>query len=166
MREIALRGTRAAGKTALVDDEDYELVSKHHWLLEVRQRGNGVIRYYARTADHPRRYMHKMITGWPETDHENSNGLDNRRSNLRRVTRAQNCANSRKRPGVTSRFKGVSWHSAAAKWEACIYAHGRKKHLGVFVNEEDAAKAYDREAKTLRGEFARLNFPVGSELSS
>ena len=105
-------------------------------------------------------YMHKLITGWPRTDHKNHNGLDNRRENLRPATHTQNQQNTRPRVIVgTSRYKGVCWSKRERKWRAVIKFAGVQRHLGYFADEEDAARAYDAAARKYHGEFACLNFP-------
>jgi hypothetical protein len=86
-------------------------------------------------------------------DHINGNGLDNRRCNLRICTPAQNGLNSRPRVDGKSRFKGVFPHGD--RWRAKVGG----RHLGLFDDEVEAAKARDRLARKLHGKFARLNFP-------
>jgi len=85
------------------------------------------------------------------------NGIKNKRSNLRTCTSTQNTANQRKRKG-SSNFKGVSWYKREQKWRAGIGYKGKDFHLGYFNDELEAAKAYDKAAKDLWGEFANLNF--------
>jgi len=104
--------------------------------------------------------MHRMIMQPPEgmvVDHINGNGLDNRRCNLRICTQEQNARNNAPKGNGASRFKGV--FPCGKKWGAKV-THRKKTHrLGVFADEVEAAKARDRLALKLHGEFARLNFP-------
>jgi CTP:phosphocholine cytidylyltransferase-like protein len=58
----------------------------------------------------------------------------------------------------TSLYKGVHKKSEKRNWTAQIGLNGKIFHLGSFIREIDAAKAYDRKAKELFGKFARLNF--------
>lgn len=102
--------------------------------------------------------LHGFLTGWILVDHINGNGLDNRRANLRLASHAQNHANSQKRKGKSSPYKGVSWSRSGAKWMATIRSAGKTTYLGVFTNPIEAAKAYDRAASEIYGEFARVNF--------
>lgn len=88
-------------------------------------------------------------------DHINGNKLDNRKSNLRICTDAENARNSSKKSG---NFKGVQWRSDKHKFRARIMDNGKEIFIGYFTNEIEAAKAYDTKAKELFGEFARLNF--------
>ena len=90
-------------------------------------------------------------------DHKNCNGLDNQKQNLRFATKSQNGMNQKIRMG-TSKYKGVSWHKNRNKWAVWICNNGKRQYLGYFTNEVDAAQAYDRKAKELFGEYARLNF--------
>lgn len=105
--------------------------------------------------------MHRVIMGEPRglvVDHIDGNSLNNRRSNLRVCTVSQNHQNQRFRGGL-SRYKGVCFLKKINKWRANIGFDGRRMHIGCFDNEVDAAKAYDRKAGELFGEFAYLNFP-------
>lgn len=166
MKTVPLHGKKAAGRVALVDDADYDLVMpRRWWVLERKikgQRGRGP---YAVTrivkADGRRSLisMHQVITGYPMTDHKNHDGLDNRRSNLRPATKVQNGGNSRPYLGASSRYKGVHWHSQRRAWRAAINHQGKNRHLGTFSVEEDAALAYDIAARELFGEYAALNLP-------
>jgi hypothetical protein len=106
--------------------------------------------------------MHRAIMAPADglcIDHRNHIGLDNRRSNLRKATKAQNNRNRKKKIGSgVSIYKGVAWHKYRKKWYAAIYADGRKIFLGYFDDETKAAKAYDVAAIKYHGEFASLNF--------
>jgi len=95
-------------------------------------------------------------------DHINGNPLDNRRCNLRFVTTQQNAYNQKKQKRITSsRYKGVYRQSQSRKksWMAYITQDGKKRNLGTYSTEEDAARAYDKAAKKLFGEYAHLNSP-------
>ncbi len=87
-------------------------------------------------------------------DHIDCNRLNNTRANLRLCTPQQSVANIAKYRGQ-SRFKGVHWHKGAGKWMSQIKVAGRHVYLGLFENEEIAAAAYERAAKSVHGEFAR-----------
>lgn len=141
----------------LVDDSDYEYAMLKKWYHH--KAGNIS---YARTADIPHVYMHiYLIPDGLLRDHKNGNGLDNQRDNLRLCSRQQNTANSIKRKGCTSQFKGVSFYKRSNKWYAGIMVDRVHIHLGCFdVDKEiEAAKAYDSAAIKHFGDFARLNFP-------
>ena len=58
---------------------------------------------------------------------------------------------------VSSKYKGVSWHSKNKKWVATIYAFREKIYLGSFQEELIAAKAYNKAAIKLFGKYAKLN---------
>lgn len=146
------------GKVVLVDDADF------HWLLQwkwyARKAPNTWYAGRSSYSDNGRCgivYMHRQIMGFPkEVDHRNRNGLDNRRENLRVGHRSGQAANSRTR--AKSIYRGVS--KIRGKFFARIHKNGKAKYLGVFNTAIEAAKAFDRAALNLHGEFATLNFPV------
>ena len=93
-------------------------------------------------------------------DHIDWNGLNNQSSNLRLCSTSQNGANKRKNEGkYSSQFKGVTWFKLANKWKADIQCNKKVFTLVLFISEEEAARAYDKRAQELFGEFAHLNFP-------
>lgn len=117
--------------------------------------------------DHTYKY-HRMVWLWhygsiPRfIDHINRNTADNRIENLRPCTTSQNMFNTEKfKKNPTSKYKGVSFHKIHKKYIAHVAINGKLKHLGYFLNEIEAAKAYDKCVKKHAGEFACLNFPNG-----
>jgi hypothetical protein len=87
-------------------------------------------------------------------DHINGNGLDNRRSNLRLCTNAENQHNARLRRDNTSGHKGVNWNSRDAAWQAQVMVNGRRTSVGYFKNLDDAVAAIKAARAELHGEFA------------
>ncbi|MBR2268296.1 HNH endonuclease [Sphingobium sp.] len=109
--------------------------------------------YYA----HQLAYLY-MTGSWVErVDHRDCDGFNNRWTNLRPATSQQNALNARRASSNTSGFKGVSWHKAAGKWAAHIILHGRKRHLGLFINPADAHAAYISAAMSAQPDFARAS---------
>jgi hypothetical protein len=145
------------GAAVWVDEQDYSHLVGYSWRLTEG--------YACRSGGHgkPRIRMHREITGatpGQEVDHINGNKLDNRRSNLRLCTHAENLRNRKKwsKDGHT-RFKGIR-QTKPGTWIAQIGVNGRTTYIGTFRNEEDAARAYDERALAQYGSFARLNFPL------
>lgn len=89
-----------------------------------------------------------------EIDHIDGNKLNNRRSNLRAASRAENTRN-RTTTIASSGYKGV-WKKSKG-WIAGITCGGRRHDLGKFDTPEEAAKAYNEAALRLFGEYAHLN---------
>jgi hypothetical protein len=162
MKEIPL----TQGKVALVDDEDFDKLSAFKWSATYSASGG---RWYAlrtlRLTNGKKisQMMHRFIMGLDfgdprQVDHKDRiNTLDNRRSNLRIATRAQNHRNVGKRKDNTSGFKGVFWHKATQKWQANIRVDYRTLHLGLFPTPELAAQAYDAAVIEHHKEFAVTN---------
>jgi len=91
-------------------------------------------------------------------DHVNGDKLDNRKYNLRVCTPKQNRHNSKPQAGSSSQYKGVNWNKGKGKWESSIRVDGKLIFLGNSLDEEVAARLYDKAAKENFGEYARLNF--------
>lgn len=145
------------GKYAIVDDDDFLLLNSVKWCLVA----GGV--YAGRKYHNKTQYMHvaiaKIHDGFLTTDsvvdHINGNQLDNRKSNLRVCTQAENTRN-RKAQNVTSKYKGVGFDKKAGKWRARIRDNYKHIFLGYFDYPEDAAIAYENAARLRHGEFASI----------
>jgi hypothetical protein len=141
------------GKKAIIDDQDYEAVSKHKWCVNTGYAST-------RTGD-KQVLLHRFILSAPsnmDVDHINMDRLDCRRSNLRVCTRSENMANRPPYKNNKTGFKGVRWMADRNKYRAEIRHQKKQQHLGNFDDPVDAAKAYDKAARELFGDFARTNF--------
>lgn len=147
---------------ALVDDEDYEEVSKHKWhAMKVKNRfyASGYLKVEKNKYTHP--LLHRFIMKAEknqQVDHIDGNCLNCTRENLRFVTDSQNQQNRGKHKDNTSGYKGVDWMKSRSAWRARICCNRKNIHIGLFDNPVDAAKAYDKKAIELHGNYARLNF--------
>jgi hypothetical protein len=115
---------------------------------------------YARTIINGRYILlHRLLCPWwDEVDHEDGDGLNNVRSNLRDgAGRGKNGANTGMRTNNTSGYKGVLWNRRTCKWFAQIKVNGKQIYLGTYAEPEAAADAYDRAAVRHFGEYAKTN---------
>lgn len=97
---------------------------------------------------------------WPcmDLDHKDMDKENNNIENLRLTNDRLNAGNVKKRKNKSSIYKGVLWHKQHKKWYSQIGSGKERQFLGLFVDEIEAAKAYDKAAKKLFHNFARLNF--------
>lgn len=126
--------------TAIIDSEDVNKIRYTKWKLS----SSG---YAANTPKFSgsNKHMHREILGTDQfVDHINHNTLDNRKSNLRIVTKAQNMMNSN--------FKGVSPNGC--KWYAHIKINQKMLNLGNYLDEEEALYARWYAEQVLFKEFA------------
>lgn len=148
------------GYVALIDDADFETVSDFNWYAIKKGK------YAARNVQNPNGtrtvlLMHKfLMPGVPEIDHEDGDGLNNQRKNLRPATHRQNLQGfQKKRAGASSIFRGVTWDKQYQNWKTQVQVDGKNTYVGRFSDEDEAARAYDDAASRFFGRFASLNFP-------
>jgi len=147
------------GKVTVVDDDDYEELSKHKWCLSVY---GYVVRNIVENGKRTGLRMHRKIMNLCsndklEIDHINGDKLDNRKSNLRIVSRNQNMFNRGVYKSSKAKCKGVCFEKLKNKWRSQIQCFGKKEFLGFFESKQEAAIAYNKRATELFGEYARLN---------
>lgn len=151
--------TLPSGTTVLIDEADYPRVSARKWHTYICQG-----KLYVRSQLSRGRYvkLHRFILDAKPgeiVDHINGNRQDNRRSNLRIVTKQQSNMNRGPKANSSSRYKGVYFHNRDRKWAAHIFVNRKCISLGYYDDEDEAAIAYDVAAQEYHGRFARLNFP-------
>jgi hypothetical protein len=155
MRQIEL----TQGKFAIVDDADFAWLSQWKWTAQKTDWGFYAMRHECGQVV----FMHRLINETPAgmvTDHEDGDGLNNRRGNLRTATQLQNMMNRHGKRNGTSQYKGV-WADSSRRnrkpWRAAIRINGKLKYLGRFISEDEAGRAYAAAAREMFGEFARTN---------
>lgn len=152
MKKIRL----SKGRFALVDDEDFNILSDFFWHVTP----DGYAGRMSSKKDGERRLirMHAEIMGSKKghvIDHIDGDKLDNRRSNLRFATKAQNSWNTGLRRKNMTGFKGVSFNSKKItnQFSARIRCNGINEFIGNFSTAEEAFEAYCKRGKEIHGDF-------------
>lgn len=130
-----------------VDKDDYEKVKDYCWY---KNTGG----YVTTTSDGKTIKIHQVVMGGKNIDYINGDKLDNRKSNLRFCTTAENVRNVGIRSNNTSGVTGVSYSKREGKWKSNITYNGVVIRLGTFANKEDAIKARKDAEEKYFGEFA------------
>lgn len=145
----------------LIDEEDYEKLNKKGNFFCNTEQGYICVKNYISfkngKAKYKQQYLHRMIMDAPtslQVDHINGNKKDNRKENLRLCT---NAGNSKNKKNFKGKYKGVYFDKKNSKWMAQITKDYHCFYIGSFLNENEAAIAYNDRAKELHGEFAYLN---------
>ena len=144
----------------LISASDLEKVKRFGWNITVDVNG----KKYVTTKKKNKNYyfdLHRFLMEEtnPEIviDHVNSDGTDNRRSNLRRATYRQNSFNRIVSKRSSTGIKGVFFDKERNKYVARIKVDGKYKNLGRFEDINDAANAYKEAAELHYKEFSRLS---------
>lgn len=143
----------ASKKLVEIDIEDFEDVSGIEWKIDAHGYA-----YFDPRGSCKRVLMHRLISRAPAdmvVDHVNGEPADNRRSNLRICTHAQNMRNRKTSKANKTGFKGV--YAVRGRWASQIQFEGKGIHLGTFRSPEEAHLAYCEAAKRYHGEFARFS---------
>ena len=153
------------GQHALVDDDmceelieftwcaQWSPITKSFYAVRAGRKSDGLL--YRKHIS-----MHRVImdaSKGMQVDHIDHNTLDNRRSNLRLCTTAQNAMNRGVSISNTSGYKGVGWDKVNTKWKAYIRVNTKLLHLGYFNSKNDAVRVWNLAARMYHGEFAYTN---------
>jgi hypothetical protein len=150
------------GLHTIIDSVDFDLVKDYTWTASTSAVSNT---YYAKTIvynkDGTKEYLtlHSLLLGKApeghEIDHEDMNGLNNRRSNLRISTCQQNTRNIAPQKNCKSGITGVRWDERSNRWTASIGLDRKHVHLGSFSSKEEAAEARWKAEREIDSEFFR-----------
>lgn len=139
------------------DLEDYDKIKNYCWCF----KGDDYLTTTINKDDGKQTsvMMHQLIMPtndgyFPDHIHGNESRNDNRKSNLRMVTKSQNAMNQHIRNDNTSGVKGVYWNNHAGKWIADIQKDGKRHYLGMFSDFDDAAQVRRAAEQKYFGEYA------------
>jgi hypothetical protein len=177
MKKIIIESKTHGRHEVLLDDEDYEWAKEYKWCANKVYRIKNKDKFYVRrnsprdsNGKQDKIHLHRVITNAPKgmsVDHINGNPLDNRKENLRVCTNQENQMNRGRTKNNMSGYKGVYYrkknkdmiNERSKPWKAQIMFNQKVIYLGLYKTKEEAARAYDKKAIELFGEFAQLNFP-------
>ena len=123
--------------TTIIDSNDYERIKDFAW--NIRKNHEKWYVYYTQNKPKKMVHLHRVINNTPDgfiTDHINRNPLDNRKSNLRTCTNAENRLNLSKFKTNKSGHAGIHWQDN--RWRVDIWENGKIKYLGMYKDYKEA----------------------------
>ena len=164
------------GKIALCDDEHYPLLSKFKWYMgsNLAVGGYPCCFVWGKNATYKRIFMHQLVAGGATNiDHIDQDKMNNQSSNLRIATHQENGWNKGRNKTATgklratqykgvckieSKTKGIRWRAQIMHVErGAAKGTGKMIYVGYYATEIEAARAYNKKVRELRGEFAWVN---------
>lgn len=145
------------GTPFVVDDCDDEVVASRRWYAKRDKRKRKPKAYVTSGEFRNSVILHRLIAGATRgvhVDHVDGDTLNNRRSNLRLCTNAENSRNVTAHVDSRTGIKGIHFCRSTGRWRAQICLEGERIHLGRFSTKEQAHEAYCKAAKALHGQFA------------
>lgn len=155
--EDHIEATNQTGVSFKFDIDDFEKVDKYYWtfdkigyLICIRKQDDGSTENL---------YLHRLLIGeigrGLEVDHINGDTFDNRKCNLRTVTKSQNQMNCDIPKDNKSGVRGVAYIEQKSRWKAYICKNRVKYNLGYFKNKQDAIDIREEFEYLLFGEYSR-----------
>ncbi len=155
-------GKYGDGKFVILDDWNYEFISKDTWHVDWR---GYVVRNVWVDVNGIKKcktiQIHALINKTPkgfDTDHKNRNKLDNREENLRTCTEIESARNQTKKSNK-NKYKGVYTQALSGRFIVMCAVHKKNETWGTYDSEEFAARVHDYVAHKFHKDFAYLNFP-------
>lgn len=149
------------GRFAVISAVDVPSVGRFNWhVLKANGRLYAGRHHRDNTGKKVYLLLHRFVADLAgldltcEVDHEDGNGLDCRRANLRSATRAQQTQNTRTRSDNTSGVKGVYFARNVSKWTGEVIVEGKKTRVGYFATKKEAAEVVRATRERLHGAFA------------
>jgi len=141
---ITVRWINKKGVVFLIKmDEDDEYLLKQGI---VRVDNGGYVMFKVKTV--PKQKVQKLsrvVMNAPDgllVDHIHHDKLDNRKTQLRIVTNAENSQNKiGAMPHSKSGIRGVCWNKQQQKWTGAVSILGKQHHMGYFLTAAEAEKA-------------------------
>lgn len=163
MKHITVYSKANGTHAILIDDEDFDLISKHKWFIyRCIFKGKKARTFYA--VAHIKGStvrMHRLLMGVSNpkilVDHKDHNGLNNQRGNLRIASAQQNQFNMRPFKSNKSGFKGVSYHKGDKMYMVFLRVNNKNTYFGSYKTPTDAAKRWNELARQHHGDFAYQN---------
>jgi hypothetical protein len=146
---IFLKRRNAPNLETLIDTEDLNKLMDYPYRWSCNFMKNTetyyVVSDFRKEGKRGKNLLHRFLMDNPPkslvVDHINHNTLDNRKTNLRIITSAENFQNMNgPYKNSKSGIRGVCWHKATQKWYAFIKVNGKCKYLGLFEDIKEAEK--------------------------
>ncbi|HEY8659877.1 MAG TPA: hypothetical protein VIM07_04430 [Chitinophagaceae bacterium] len=155
---------------AMVDDEDYERLSKNKWYIMRLYHCNTDILYARRYEGSPKNGNHKAILMHREVlgatsrlekiDHKDGNGLNNQKNNIRKCTHSENMSNRKVSHKKSNKYLGVFFKKNEDSYQAALKKDGKVYSTGYFKTTEQAAQAYNDLVLKYNPIYGRLNIII------
>lgn len=151
------------GQSVYVDEEDFRSLNKYKWRAQRAGKTFYAVREVRRDKKRFSEYMHRRIMSFPtdkEVDHIDGDGLNNRRSNLRVVTKSENGFNQHKHRNNADSLgtRHIGYGKRKKRYTAQIAFNGRQINLGYFLTQQEAHRAYMRVYESLQSSTKRVDY--------